>query len=299
MHIGMLYAAVAYASWGLFPIYFKALQAIPPADILAYRIIWSLGFLFIVLAWRRQWAWIGKVLRHPKMLVGFAASSTLLAFTWLVYIWAVNHGRVLDASLGYFINPLFSVALGFLLLRERLRIGQWLAMALAVCGVVWLTWQSGHPPWIALVLAIAWAFYSVLRKTAALGALDGLVLETLLMFPIALGYLALLALAGQGSFAAAPPASQWLLVASGPLTALPLLLFAAGARRIPLSLLGLLQYISPTLQLVLGIWLYREPFDSTRLTGFVLIWSALAVYSLEGLWKNWSTRSNRASRTSA
>jgi chloramphenicol-sensitive protein RarD len=162
------------------------------------------------------------------------------------------------------------------------------------CGVAWLTWQSGHPPWAALLLAGTWGFYSLLRKTAALGALEGLTLETLLLFPIALGYVIVLVLNGGGTVTAAPATAQWLLAAAGPITAVPLLLFAAGARRLSLSLLGLMQYISPTLQLVLGIWLYHEPFDSARLTGFLLIWSALAVFSLESLWKNWRGRSRSA-----
>jgi chloramphenicol-sensitive protein RarD len=235
-------------------------------------------------------------MRHqPKVLAGFAASAALLACNWLIYIWAVNHGKVIDASLGYFITPLFNVILGLLLLRERLRVGQWLAVALAGCGVAWLTWQSGHLPWISLLLAATWAFYSLLRKTAVLGALDGLTLETLLLFPIALGYLVLLTLSGQSGFATASTASQWLLVASGPITAIPLLLFAAGARRIPLSSLGFLQYIAPTLQMTLGVWLYHEPFDQARLTGFALIWSALVAYTLESLWKKRGVIANRAS----
>lgn len=293
----MLYAAAAYALWGIFPIYFKALSDIPADHILAYRIVWSLGFLIAVLAWRRQWAWIGDVARRPKVLAGFAGSALLLSGNWFTYIWAVNHGHVLDASLGYFINPLFNVALGFLLLKERMRTGQWLAVALAACGVLWLTWQGGHPPWIALILAATWAFYALMRKTAALGALEGLALETLLLFPLALAYLVMLSLDSHNSFATASTSSKWLLAASGPITAVPLLLFASGARHLPLSLLGLMQYISPTLQLLLGVWLYHEPFDNMRAVGFALIWSALAVYSLEGLWKSWTSRTRTTSRS--
>jgi len=291
MHIGMLYAAAAYAVWGLFPLYFKALQSIAPEQILLHRMVWSLGFLLIVLAWRRQWAWLGDVLKRPKVLAGFAASAVLLSSNWFIYIWAVNNGRVVDSSLGYFINPLFNVLLGFLLLRERLRPVQWTAVALAAAGVAWLTWQSGHLPWIALALATTFGLYGLLRKTAALGALEGLALETLLLFPLALGYLVVLTLHHENQFLSASTAQQWLLAAAGPITAIPLLLFAAGARRISLSLLGLLQYIGPTLQLLLGVWLYHEPFGGIRLVGFVLIWSALAVYSLEGLWNNWAAKS--------
>jgi chloramphenicol-sensitive protein RarD len=290
MNTGILYAATAYALWGLFPIYFKALQAVPSLEIMLHRIVWSLVFVLIVLTWRRQWKWIGETLRRPKVLAGFAASAVLLSTNWFIYIWAVNTGRVVDASLGYFINPLVNVLLGFVLLRERMRPGQWGAIALAAAGVAWLTWHGGHLPWIGLTLAATFGTYGLLRKTAVLGPLEGLSLETLLLFPFAAVYLASLAAEGHNAFLAAPASTQWLLVAAGPITAIPLLLFAAGARRIPLSLLGLLQYIGPTLQLIIGVWLYGESFSGGRAAGFAVIWSALAVYSLEGLWQ---ARSNR------
>lgn len=283
----MLYAAAAYAAWGLFPVYFKALQSIAPMEILMHRMLWSLLFLAVVIAWRRQWAWLCDVVRRPKVLAGFAASAILLSSNWFIYIWAVNNNRVVDASLGYFINPLFNVLLGFLILRERLRPVQWTAVALAAAGVAWLTWQGGQLPWVALTLAVTFGLYGLLRKTASLGALEGLALETLLLFPLALAYLAVLTLQGRNGFASAPLSLQLLLAAAGPITAIPLLLFAAGARRIPLSVLGLLQYIGPTLQLLLGVWLYHEPFGGSRMFGFALIWGALAVYSLEGVWRVW------------
>ncbi|MGE5622682.1 MAG: EamA family transporter RarD [Bacillota bacterium] len=288
MNIGMLYAAAAYAAWGLFPVYFKALQAVAPMEILMHRMLWSLLFLAAIIAWRRQWAWLGEVMRRPKVLAGFVASALLLSSNWFIYIWAVNDGRVVDASLGYFINPLFNVLLGFLLLRERLRPVQWTAVALAAAGVAWLTWQGGQLPWVALTLAVTFGLYGLLRKTAALGALEGLALETLLLFPLALAYLIVLTVQGRNGFAHAPLPLQLLLAAAGPITAIPLLLFAAGARRIPLSVLGLLQYIGPTLQLLLGVWLYHEPFGGARLFGFALIWGALAVYSLESVWRAWA-----------
>jgi chloramphenicol-sensitive protein RarD len=290
MQTGMLYAAAAYIIWGLFPIYFKALQEIAPTEIIAHRIVWSLVFIVAVLAWRRQWAWIAATMRQPKVLLGFATSALLLSCNWFIYIWAVTHGRVVDASLGYFINPLVNVLLGFLLLGERLRRGQWMAVALAAAGVAWLTWQGGHPPWIGLALAVTFALYGLLRKTAVLGPLEGLSLETLLLVPLAVVYLIWLMLNGQNTFLTVSTSSQWLLVAAGPITAIPLLLFAAGARRISLSLLGLMQYIGPTLQLLLGVWLYHEPFSGSRLAGFAMIWGALALYSLEGLWQAWSAK---------
>lgn len=294
MNIGIFYAACAYALWGLFPIYFKALQDIPPIEITLHRMVWSLVFLAIVLTWRRHWAWLGNALRRPKVLAGFTVSALILSSNWFIYIWAVNNGRVVDASLGYFINPLVNVLMGFVLLRERLRPGQWAAMALAAAGVAWLTWQTGQLPWIGLLLAATFGTYGLLRKTAALGALEGLSMETLLLFPLALGYLVVLTLGGHNSFLTASTSSQWLLAAAGPITAVPLLLFAAGARRISMSLLGVLQYIGPSLQLLLGVWLYHEPFGGARLAGFVMIWSALAVYSLEGLWQAWSAKPGTA-----
>lgn len=291
MQIGILYAATAYILWGLFPIYFKALQDIPPVQILWHRIVWAFVFLLIVLASRRQWTWIAGVSRQPRILAGFAASALLLSVNWYIYIWAVNTDHVVDASLGYFTNPLVSVLLGFLLLHERLRPTQWAAVALAAAGVAGLTVQAGHPPWIALSLALSFGFYGLLRKTAALGALEGLSLETFLLVPVALGYLAWLSVNHENAFAHAPLSSKCLMMAAGPITAVPLLLFAAGARRIPLYTLGLVQYLAPTLQLLLGVWLYDEPFGGRKLFGYAVIWSALALYSLDGLWKTWRSQS--------
>ncbi len=294
MRNGIVFAAAAYTMWGLFPVYFKLLKDIPASEILIHRMIWSLVFLLVVLAWRKQWSWLAKVVRQPLVLAGFTASAVLLSVNWFLYIWAVNNDRVVDASLGYFINPLVSVLLGFMLLGERMRAGQWLAIALAAGGVAWLTWQSGHPPWIGLTLALSFGIYGLLRKIAVLGPLEGLSLENLLLFPIALGYLAMLTIDGHNSFATGSTSTQWLLAAAGPITAIPLLLFAAGARRIPLSVLGILQYLAPTLQLLLGVLLYNEPFGGDRLIGFAAIWAALIVYSVEGLWRAWDTRASRA-----
>ena len=285
----MLYAASAYILWGLFPIYFKTLRQVSPLEILSHRIAWAMVFLLATLLVRRQWVWIGAVLRRPKVLAGFAASAILLSVNWFIYIWSVNNGHVIDASLGYFMNPLVNVLLGYLFLHERMRPLQWAAVALAAAGVLWLTWQAGHPPWIGLALAFSFGCYGLLRKTASLGALEGLSLETFILFPLAFAYLAWLAVTGQNAFLQSTPATECLLAAAGPITAIPLLLFAAGARRIPMSTLGLLQYIAPTIQLLLGVWLYDEPFGS-RLVGFGVIWSALALYSLEVLWQAWSMR---------
>jgi len=287
MNPGMLYALCAYMAWGSFPIYFKSLHDIAPLEILLHRMVWALGFLLIVLAVRRQWAWLSTTLRQPKVLAGFTASALLLSTNWFVYIWAVNHDRIIDASLGYFMTPLVNVLLGFLVLGERLRRLQWAAVFVAALGVAWLTWENGHLPWIGLTLGLTFGTYGLLRKTAKLGALEGLSLETLLLFPLAVLALAVMAWNGSNSFIHAPATSQWLLVAAGPITAVPLLLFATAARRIPLSTLGLLQYITPTLQLLVGVWLYHEPFSAARLLGFAAIWIALALYSADGLWQNY------------
>jgi chloramphenicol-sensitive protein RarD len=287
MSPGMLYAALAFLAWGLFPLYFKVFKSIPSQEILAHRMVWSLVFLAVVLLWRRQWAWLAAVARQPRVLAGFAASALLLSTNWGIYIGAVNHDRVVDASLGYFINPLVNVLLGYLLLKERMRPVQWTAMALAAAGVAWLTWQAGHPPWISLALGLTFGIYGLLRKTASLGALEGLSLETMLLFPFAAVYLLWLARTGHGAFAGATLPSQVLLALSGPVTAIPLLMFAAAARRLSLSLLGLMQYIVPSMQLLLGVWLYHEPFGVARLAGFALIWSGLALYSMEGVLRAW------------
>jgi chloramphenicol-sensitive protein RarD len=287
----MFYAIASYILWGLFPIYFKALEAeIPPVDIVMHRMLWSFLFLAIVLTVRKQWAWVGPVLRQPRVVGGFAASALLLTANWTTYIWAVNNNHIVEASLGYFINPMVSVALGFIFLRERPRLLQWLAIALAAAAVLWLTWQAGHPPWIALTLAVTFGSYGLLRKTASLGALPGLALETALALPLALAYLAYTTVQDHNTFASASISTRWLLVAAGPITSIPLLMFAAGARRIPLSLVGVLQYITPSLQLLLGVWLYNEELDGARLTGFIVIWVALALYSVEGLWRTFAAR---------
>ena len=286
MHPGVLYAVLAYTAWGLFPLYFHQLAGIPALEVVLHRTLWSLVFLLVVLAVLRRWAWMPALLRQPRVLGAFALSALLLSANWVVYVWAVQHQHVVDASLGYFILPLVNVALGFVFLHERPRPGQWLAVAVAAAGVLWLTVQTGRLPWIALVLALTFGFYGLLRKVASLGALEGLALETMLLAPVTIGVLGYWAWQGQGVLLHGDAASiGWLLLA-GPLTAIPLPLFAAGARRIPLATMGILQYISPTLQFALGVWIFNEPFQASRLLGFALIWAALLVYSLEGWWSS-------------
>jgi chloramphenicol-sensitive protein RarD len=293
MNRGIAYAAAAYLLWGVFPIYFKALQHVAPLEILGHRIVWSLAVCAVLLLALRRLQWLADLRRQPRVLAWFVASSVLVAANWFVYIWAVNAGRVVDASLGYFINPLVNVLIGAAFLHERLRRAQWLAVAIAAAGVAWLTWQAGAVPWIGLVLALTFGLYGLLRKTAALGAIEGLSLETLLLTPVAAAYLLWLAHSGASGFVEADATTRLLLLAAGPVTAVPLLLFAAGARRIPFSTLGLLQYLGPSLQLLIGVWLYHEPF-AERAPGYVLIWIALAIFSVEGLVQGWRSRARTA-----
>ena len=282
---GALRAALAFVLWGCFPLYFKAVQVIPPLEMIGHRIVFTLAFLSLVLAVQRRGAWLAPALADRRLMLGVSASALMIGLNWTLYVWAVVNGRVLDASLGYFINPLVSVLLGSVVLKERLRPGQWLAVGVAAAGVTWLAWQAGEPPWVALTLALSFGLYGLLRKTAPLGPLEGLAMETLLLGPLAMAGLAWLSLQDRAAFFQQPLELQALVVASGPITAIPLLLFASGARRIPLSLLGLLQYIAPSLQLLLGLLIFGENFTPARLLGFAIIWTALALYSAESGWQ--------------
>ncbi|MCU0951107.1 MAG: EamA family transporter RarD [Burkholderiaceae bacterium] len=296
MNRGVLYALGAYLMWGAFPIYFKAVQQVPALEVLAHRMLWSLLFVAALLALLGRWQWLRPLAREPRRLAAFAVSALLVSINWLIYIWAVNAGHIVDASLGYFINPLVNVLIGALFLHERLRPPQWAAVMLAALGVAWLTWQAGQPPWIGLALALTFATYGLMRKRATLGAIEGLAVETALMAPVALLYLAWLGAQGTSAFVPAVRGGDLLLAAllllAGPVTAVPLLLFAAGARRIPFATLGLLQYVGPTLQLMIGVLLYREPFEPAKAAGYALIWLALALYTLESVWRTWRTRAS-------
>ena len=283
MNPGLVYAALAFLIWGLYPLYFRVIAHVASLEVVLQRSVWTLVFVAGVLAWRHHWRWLGAALRQPRLLLVFAVAVLLLAGNWLLYIYAVQAGQVVQASLGYYINPLFSVMLGVGVLRERLRPGQWVAVALAAAGVTWLAWHAGQVPWLALALAASFAIYGLLRKTASLGPLEGLALETLLLAPLALPLLLWWTLTHESALAQADPATLGWLALSGPLTAAPLLLFAAGARRLPLATVGMVQYLSPSIQLMLGVWVFGEPFDTERLLGFVLIWTALAVLSVDAL----------------
>jgi chloramphenicol-sensitive protein RarD len=278
---GILYAAGAYIMWGFFPLYWKALHGVPALEILGHRMAWSLVFVLAVLAWQRKWAWVGPALRDKQTVLRFFATATLLSVNWFVYIWGVNSGHVVETSLGYFINPLVNVLLGTIFLRERPRPIQWAAIALAAGGVLYLTVSYGALPWIALTLAFSFGLYGLLRKTAKLNSLEGLTLETGLLFPFAFAYLIYLEVTGQGAFGHAGTVTTSLLAFAGIATAIPLLLFAGGARRITMTTLGLLQYMAPTIQFSLGVFVYGEDLSPARLVGFAFIWTALLLYTGE------------------
>lgn len=281
MNPGLAYAALAFGIWGLFPLYLVKLAGVPPLEVVAHRSAWSLVLVLAMLAALGRWAWLRELLRQPRRLLPLAASAVLLSVNWLVYVYAVLSQQVLDASLGYFINPLVNVTLGVLVLHERLRRAQWVAVALAAAGVLWLAMGTGRLPWIALLLATSFGVYGLLRKTSSLGAVEGLAVETMLLAPLVLPLLAWYSLQ-PGS---APLRGDWAqlgwLLLSGPLTAVPLLAFAAAARRLKLATVGLMQYLSPSLQFVLGVWVFHEPMQPARLVGFGFIWAALALYSAD------------------
>ncbi len=285
MNAGILYAAAAYLVWGAFPLYFRLLRDVPAFEVLMHRIVWSLVLVGAIVAVSRRWRWIGELASTPGTVGRYFVSAVLIAVNWFVYIWSVQNGHVVDASLGYFMTPLVSVLLGRLVFGERPRPVQWTAIAIAVCGVLWLAVLAGRVPWIGLTLALTFGGYGLAKKTAPLGALEGLTLETALLFPLAVVSLSWLDAHGQDALSTGSVATRWLLIGSGPLTALPLLMFASGARRIPLTTLGLLQYITPTMQLLLGVMVFGEAFDGSSLAGYGLIWTALVLYAMEGAWR--------------
>lgn len=278
---GYILGLTAYIIWGLFPIYFKAIQAVPALEIIVHRAVWSAVFgALLLLVWKHP-GWLRELRANPKRFGILAASGVLIASNWLVYVWAVNNGRMLEASLGYYINPLVNVLLGMLLLGERLRRLQWLAVGLATAGVAQQIWQVGSLPWVSLTLALTFGFYGLIRKQAPVAALPGLVVETWLLLPIALGWLALhpAAQTSQVAFWSTPEAF-WLM-AAGPITLVPLVCFNAAARHLPYTTLGFLQYLAPTLVMLQAIFLYGEHFDPSKLIAFCFIWAGLFVYSVD------------------
>ncbi len=274
----------AYAVWGLFPIYWKWLHQVPALQLVAHRIVWSFLLLAIVLLVLRQWRAFRAEARHLRTLRIYAVAGLLLSVNWGIYVWAVNAGYIVETSLGYFINPLLSVLLGVIILHERLRRAQWIAVGLAAAGVIYLTLAYGSLPWIALTLAFSFGLYGLVKKLAPLGALHGLTLETAVLFVPMLLYLILAETNGEGVFLHTDGISTLLMIGAGIVTVVPLLMFAAAVRLIPLSLVGILQYIAPTLQFLIGVLIFKEPFTPTLLIGFGLVWAALIVFTSESFW---------------
>jgi chloramphenicol-sensitive protein RarD len=263
--------------WGLFPLYWKTLAAVPALEVVAHRTAWGLVSVAIWVTLRNRWADVRAVASRPRTILRLAGSAVLIGLNWLLYIWAVIHDHIVEASLGYFVNPLVNVLLGVLVLRERLDRARWLAVALAVVGVTILTLWHGRLPWIALALAVSFGLYGLARKTVSADAVVGLLWETALLTPVAAAYLFALGMAGRGAFGPSEPGASALLALAGAVTAVPLVLFTLGARALPLSTVGLLQYVSPSLQFLLAVLVFREPFTPAHAATFACIWAALAI----------------------
>jgi chloramphenicol-sensitive protein RarD len=279
---GAWFVALAYTLWGFFPIYWKVLAGISPLQLICHRIVWSLLLLLVLIGRVSDWRALWDAVRAPRVIAVYTVAAVAIAVNWLIFVWAVSVNQIVQISLGYFINPLLSVVLGLIFFHERLRKLQWVSVGLAAIGVVYLTIALGALPWIALSLAVTFGTYGLMKKLAPLGPVHGLTLETGILFLPAAIYLIVEHLAGRGAFMHSGLLRDALMLGAGPTTTLPLLLFAAGVRRIPLTLVGMLQYINPTMQISIGVLLYHEPFTSVQLIGFGLVWIALLVFAVEG-----------------
>ncbi|MFI7383252.1 EamA family transporter RarD [Streptomyces sp. NPDC049813] len=287
---GLLNGFAAYGMWGLVPLFWPLLKPAGSVEILAHRMVWSLAFVGVAMLFVRRWAWAGELLRSPKRLGLVALGAAVITVNWGVYIWSVNSGHVVEASLGYFINPLVSIALGVLLLKERLRPAQWTAVGVGLLAVLVLAVGYGRPPWISLVLAFSFGTYGLVKKKVNLSGLESLAAETAVQFLPALGYLLWLGAQGHSTFATEGSGHALLLASTGLVTAVPLVCFGAAAIRVPLSTLGLLQYLAPVFQFLLGIAYFHEAMPPERWAGFGLVWLALALLTWDAL------RSARAGR---
>ncbi len=280
---GFWYGFAAYVTWGLFPVYWPLLRPATATEILALRIVWSLVVISVLMGAMHRWSALRPILRDRRRLRLIAVGAVTIAINWGTYIYGVNSGRVVETSLGYFINPLVLVAMGVLLLGERLRSMQWAALGLATIAVIGLTLDYGHPPWIALTLAFSFGTYGLMKKRAAVGAREGLAIETALLTPFALGWLIWLQADGQGVFGHAGPLNAVLLAGTGLVTTIPLLLFGGAATRVSMTTIGMLQYIAPVMQFVLGVVVFGEHMSTARWLGFGLVWLALAFFTGESL----------------
>jgi chloramphenicol-sensitive protein RarD len=280
---GLLALISAFSIWGFLPLYLRPLRAVPAIEVMCHRLVWCCLCVLCALAVRGELGQVRAALGDRTTRLRLCASASFISVNWLLYVWAVTHGHVVESSLGYFINPLVNVLLGVAVLGERLERVQWIAVGIAAAGVAYLTWLAGTPPWIALALAGSFGSYGLIRKTVAVESLVGLGSETLLIAPLGVAYLVLAEASGAGVGLHAGGFTLPLLVFGGPLTAIPLAAFAFGARRVPYSTVGIVQYIGPTQQLLLGVFLFREPFPPSRALGFAAIWVALAIYAAHGL----------------
>jgi chloramphenicol-sensitive protein RarD len=281
--LGIIYAGSAFLIWGMAAVYWKALGAVPPLEIIAHRVAWSFLFLMPLIILQRQWKQFIAILQNPRMLLILLSSAIQVGANWLLYVWAVNNNYLLQASLGYYISPLVHVILGMVFFRERLRPPQILAVILAAVGVIYLTIQYGQFPWIAIGLAMSFGLYALIRKAAPVGPLVGLAIEILLLLIPAIGYLFYLDFQGTGSLFRVRFNLDLLLMGCAPLTAVPLLFFTAGAKRLYLSTVGLMQYIGPSGMFLLAVFYYHETFSTTQVWTFVMIWAALVIYSTDSV----------------
>lgn len=281
MNKGVLYGIGAYVLWGFFPVYWKFLHGVPALQIIGHRIGWSFILLLAYIFLTKQWNEFRLVAFQWKTIGIYSIAAVLLSFNWLIYVWGVNSGFIVETSLGYFINPLLSVLLGVIFLRERLRPMQWIPVGLAAVGVIYLTFIYGRLPWIALSLAFTFGFYGFVKKLSPLGSLYGLTLETGIGFPVAIAYLGFVGIGGSGAFLHNGVSVDMLLIGAGVVTTIPLLMFASAAKQIPLTVVGLLQYIAPTIQFLIGVFVYKEQFDFAHFIGFSIVWVALIIFALE------------------
>ncbi|NEY89220.1 EamA family transporter RarD [Tabrizicola oligotrophica] len=277
---GFAFALVAYLLWGFLPLYMKALAEIPTLEVLAHRVLWSVPIALLILAALGRTADLAAALGSPRMLAMAALTAALISVNWGIYVWSIQTGHALEAALGYYINPLFSIFLGAVLLKERLSGAQKLAIALAATAVAFLTWQVGKVPVVALSLTLTWGFYAYFKKRLPIGPNQGFTLEVILLLPFALGYAVWLGLRGEAMFMASTPANTALLMGCGVVTAVPLMIYANGAKLLKLSTIGIMQYIAPTMIFLTAVFWFGEPFDSARLIAFGLIWAALVIYTI-------------------
>lgn len=287
---GFVYALTAYLLWGFLPLYMKAVAHISPLEVIVHRVVWSVPIAAIVLIALGRTAEIRQALTTPRMLAMACLTASLISINWGIYIWAIGSGHALDAALGYFINPLFSILLGALILKEKLSRMQIIAISLVAVAVALLTWNAGGLPWVALALTFSWGFYAFFRKTLPIGPTQGFLLEVLILTPPAFAFIVYLTATGQGHFFAGTAIDTWLLAASGLVTAVPLIFYGNGAKLLKLSTIGIMQYIAPSIIFIIAVFVFREPFDTVRLIAFMMIWAALAVYTLPSLMKGRTVR---------